>query len=298
LFAYLEGGARLLAQHFGSAHTETKLQKIEEYLRLFTTVLKRQDFETVYIDAFAGTGAWKQGGSSSVQLDLLEFDGVAKGSARRALEVSPPFSWYVFIEQNRRKYAALCELAAEFPSKRELVKFVRADANAAIAQLCREIDWRRTRAVVFLDPFGMQVEWSTVETLAATRAVDLWYLVPTGIGINRQIPRVGDIPRRRGERIDRVLGTPEWRERFVKREQTPADLFGFTAARQVKATDAAAVTEFVMERLRTVFSGGVASNWLPLGWRGRPMYSLVFACANPSPKASSLALRLANAVLR
>jgi three-Cys-motif partner protein len=144
----------------------------------------------------------------------------------------------------------------------------------------------------------MQVDWHTVETIAATRAVDLWYLVPTGVGINRQIPLRGEIRRRRGERIDRVLGTPDWRERFMAIQQTPQDLFGYSTTVQVKTTNIGAVTEFVRERLRTIFLGGVAENWLPLGWRGLPMYSLVFACANPSAKANTLALRLANAVLK
>ncbi|WP_373487263.1 hypothetical protein [Blastomonas sp.] len=57
------------------------------------------------------------------------------------------------------------------------------------------------------------------------------------------------------------------------------------------------LTSFVQERLRTVFKGGVSDKALPLGRGGRHEFSLIFACANPSKKASSLALKLANAVL-
>jgi hypothetical protein len=38
---------------------------------------------------------------------------------------------------------------------------------------CKERNWQKERAVVYLDPYGMQVEWSTIEALAATKAIDL-----------------------------------------------------------------------------------------------------------------------------
>lgn len=47
--------------------------------------------------------------------------------------------------------------------------------------------WRsfRRRAVVFLDPFGMQVEWRTIERIGQTKAIDLWILFPLGVAVNR-----------------------------------------------------------------------------------------------------------------
>jgi hypothetical protein len=38
---------------------------------------------------------------------------------------------------------------------------------------------------VFLDPFGMQVDWNVIEQLALTKAVDLWLLFPLGTGVMR-----------------------------------------------------------------------------------------------------------------
>jgi three-Cys-motif partner protein len=45
------------------------------------------------------------------------------------------------------------------------------DANAAIRKLCGEIDWGRTRGVIFLDPFGASLEWKTLKVIAATKAL-------------------------------------------------------------------------------------------------------------------------------
>jgi hypothetical protein len=45
-------------------------------------------------------------------------------------------------------------------------------------QLCGGIAWHRTRGVIFLDPFGASLEWETLKFIAATKALDVWYLFP------------------------------------------------------------------------------------------------------------------------
>jgi three-Cys-motif partner protein len=234
----------------------------------------------------------------NTQGQLLDFDMVAEGSARRALRVDPPFDRYVFIEKSERKSSALRQLGAEFPSVKDRIEVITKDANEALCELCQRTDWRKARAVVFLDPFGFQVEWPTVEALARTKSVDLWYLVPTGIGINRQITTDGRVLTEGGERIDAMLGTQEWRPLLVKTETTPVNLFGETETRSIKSGGIDEIAEFVLERLAGIFKGGVARYGWPLGSQGRAMYTLVFACANPTLKASQLALRLADAVLK
>ncbi|MEW6074198.1 MAG: hypothetical protein AB1726_16580 [Planctomycetota bacterium] len=50
------------------------------------------------------------------------------------------------------------------------------------------------RKVLFLDPYGMQVEWVTIEAVAQTKAIDLWVLFPLGVGVNRLLTKSGEIP--------------------------------------------------------------------------------------------------------
>ena len=38
----------------------------------------------------------------------------------------------------------------------------------------------RTVPSLFLDPYGMQVEWATIESIAHTQAIDLWLLFSAG----------------------------------------------------------------------------------------------------------------------
>ncbi len=285
------------AQRFGSAHTEKKLGLVAHYLERYATALKNQPFKKLYIDAFAGTGSWTgRSQSDGPSLPLLDVEDIKEGSAVRALRVEPPFDHYIFIEKSRRKSSALRRLGQEFPDRAKRMEVITNDANEAIQELCQRTDWRKSRAVVFLDPYGFEVRWETVEVLARTRAVDLWYLVPTGIGINRQITRDGRILPEGGKRIDAMLGTTEWRSRLVRTETT-VDLFGLQT-HSLKAGGIDEIAELVLERLAGIFKGGVVKYGLPLGTQGKAMYTLVFACANPAPKARKLTQRLAGAVLR
>jgi three-Cys-motif partner protein len=58
--------------------------------------------------------------------------------------------------------------------------------------MVQERDWQKERAVVFLDPYGMQVEWSTIEALAPTKGIDLWNLLPLGMGVARLLTYNGN----------------------------------------------------------------------------------------------------------
>ena len=41
----------------------------------------------------------------------------------------------------------------------------------------------------FIDPYGMDLKWSSIEVLKGL-GIDLWILVPTGIGVNRLLKKM------------------------------------------------------------------------------------------------------------
>jgi three-Cys-motif partner protein len=65
--------------------------------------------------------------------------------------------------------------------------------------------------VVFLDPFGMQVPWSTLEALAKTKAIEVLINFPLGMAIQRLLTRSGEIPEGWQMSLDTFFGSPEWR---------------------------------------------------------------------------------------
>lgn len=291
---------------FGGDWTEEKLKRVAKYLNAYTTALKKQRFRKLYIDAFAGTGY--RGTSDADDANVLQADMFAdadagdsenmksllKGSARLALEVEPPFDEYHLIEANRPRWNALKGLATEFPDLVNRINFVLGDANEEVTKICKNTAWgNKTRAVAFLDPFGAQVDWKTIEVIAATEAIDLWYLFPL-MAVVRMTPRDGNVPRPWAERLDKMLGDTGWREAFYARDSVP-DLFGDHALH--KTTQVNRVEQYLLSRLRTVFPA-VSKKVLRLPEeKGRTMFLLVFACANPKPKAMGLALKIAGDIL-
>lgn len=63
-------------------------------------------------------------------------------------------------------------LKQEFPDRAARIDIQQGDANEKIQALCAK-SWRSRRAVLFLDPYGMQVEWQTIEAIARTKAIGL-----------------------------------------------------------------------------------------------------------------------------
>jgi three-Cys-motif partner protein len=283
-------------QAFGGEHTRRKLDVVAGYLAAYVTVMKKQDFRLHYVDGFAGSGASTSKAESLKSDDptLFPTADVMEGSPVRALGIEPPFDQYVFIEKNEDNVLSLSGLRAQLPGRQ--IQIVHGDANERLREFCDRITTNRLdRAVIFLDPFGLSVRWETIQRIAATKKVDLWYLVPVD-GMSRQIKDDGSfLPG--ASKIDELWGSPAWRAKAVRR--TPIDdLFGGVDERLEKIARAKQFSEMFREHLQDVFAGGVAKTYLPLGRGKRHDFSLMFACANPSQAASQTAMRIANPILR
>jgi three-Cys-motif partner protein len=285
---------------FGGPWTETKLEVLKNYLKAYTQALKKQSFRKDYIDAFAGTG-YRTKTSDQPQGGRLPFreydeDGPSElldGSARIALKVTPSFDKHIFIEKNAERCAELEKLRHEFPEKAPDIHIIKGDANQAIQAMCSE-DWSNRRAVLFLDPYGMQVEWATIESIAGTKAIDLWVLFPLGIGVNRLLTRSGEIPESWRSRLNTLLGTEDWYDEFYKKYTDP-DLFGNEEER-VEKVSLETIGRYFNDRLRQVFAG-VAEPGVLKNKTNSQMYLFCFAVSNENEKAKSLALRIADNIL-
>lgn len=287
---------------FGGDWTTQKLEVLAKYLRAYTTALKAQPFRKAFIDAFAGTGyrdaPHGRGDDDQVLLfpDLAadEPQALLDGSARLALSTEPPFDRYIFIEQSPARCAQLEDLKREFPLVADRVEIRQGDANEKIRALCSRGSWSSHRAVLFLDPYGMQVEWQTIEAVARTRAIDLWLLFPLGIGVNRLLTKSGQIPEKWKHRLDLLLGTKDWYEEFYRVEATPT-LFGDEQERVIKAS-MESIGRYFNERLKQVFAGVAEAPGVLRNSANNPLYLLCFAVGNERGKVP--ALRIAEFLLK
>jgi three-Cys-motif partner protein len=282
---------------FGGDWTEEKLKKLEEYLSRYRLIFSRSVragyFRTWYVDAFAGTGSRVE---SAPALDLLEPEAQEAtryfaGSAKRALSLTSPFDRYLFIEKSKARCEDLRSMiASEHSNLLARCEFKQLDANEALRAWCKERDWSKDRAVVFLDPYGLQVDWQTIQALGATRGVDLWYLFP--LSLRRLLTKDGLIDPSWQERLDKLLGTQDWKARFYK-ERVKADLFGESTGVERDAT-IENIKEFIEERLNTCFYS-VAKGLVLMNSRSSPLYLLCFAAANKN--GAPIALRIAQSIL-
>lgn len=293
----------MVKHKFGGDWTTDKLERIRKYLCAYTKIFKAnpkaQFLETIYVDAFAGTGqridssTAMEKGESLFALDA-DAETFKEGSARIALGVEPSFDQYVFIERNPKRADDLHRLVHEFPEKSAKIRIEAQEANAFLQSWCRERDWRRCRAVVFLDPYGMQVNWKTLEAVAATRAIDLWLLFPLGVAVNRLLTGAELPPAKWGNALTRIFGTEDWMATFYppRKEQT---LFGPESVCSKEARPDA-IGRFFLQRLESIFAG-VANRPLPLqNSRGTPIYLLCFAAGNP--RGAPTAVKIAQDILK
>lgn len=298
----------MVAQPFGDEYTKQKLQTVERYLKPYATALNDK-FKLLYVDACAGSGASIPKSATKSEAEdaqqalegfgrpVLDSDQIVIGSALRALSINPPFHRYLFNDLDRKNVQSLMEaIDGRFAHLKDRITTTNLDANDMLRQMAASYDWRETRAVVFLDPFGLQIRFETLEILAQTRAIDLWYLVPV-FAMYRQVSGDGEINPDGGPRVDAALGTTAWRDGAVKVEPVANDLFEAERFKTKRAMDIHAFEMFAKERLASAFGGRVLDKTLPLGKNGVHYFSLMFAWANPEPKAE-LAAKLAKAVLK
>jgi len=288
---------------FGGPWTEEKLTRLRKYLEAYTVIFTKHErarrFRRVYVDAFAGTGIRKQssGETSEYSLPLFEEDYEAqqfiKGSAQVALEIEPPFHEYLFIEKDPAFAADLAELKHSYAKLADRIVVRKGDANTILVEWTRASDWYCQRAVVFLDPYGMQVEWPTLKALAETKAVDLWLLFPLGQGVNRLLTRDAPPTGPWADRLTATFGTDEWRTAFYR--PSSQSHFLDDDPRYVKEARFESITRFFLKRLDSIFEK-VAPNPLVLrNSKNNPIFLLCFAAANK--KGATTAVKIARDLL-
>ncbi len=289
----------MIQQSFGGDWTEEKLNRVRKYLVAYATIMSKYNFRYAYIDAFAGTGyrELKEDEEPSTLMlpELVEQESKKffDGSARIALQTEPRFTKYIFIEKDENKIAELNKLKAEFTNLANDITIIQSDANIYINELCAK-NWETNRAVLFLDPFGMQVPWSTIASIARTEAIDLWYLFPIGIAANRLLKKDGNIKPSIRTRLDEVFGTSEWYQTFYS-IRTDRDLFGNYSLTE-KTANFQLIANYFVERLKTVFEGVAENPLLLVNSQNSPLYLLCFASANK--KGAPTAIKIAQHILK
>lgn len=252
--------------------SEEKLKLLGKYLNAYTKIMKGQAWcrnGYYYIDAFAGSGKPK----------AKDEERYIDGSPAVALKIKYPFKSYIFIEKEDWRIENLKKIKEAFQNIEIEIK--QGDCNKIISdEIVTRIRYKNfNRGIIFLDPFGMDIEWSTIENIARTRALEIFLNFPA-MAINRAVLKNNPykLDEEQIARMNRFWGTTEWRINIYK--EVP-NLFG-THIEKVPQTGKSLGLLF-QKRLEQVFSK-VTFPLLMKNSKGAPLYCLIFAGHNQTGK--------------
>jgi len=287
---------------FGGSWTQEKLDRVGAYLEAYTTIFhaneRAQYFTTYYVDAFAGTGHRQDSNASTGLQEIEDNDSQAneflEGSVSIALNAKPGFDRFLFIERSPKRFRELDQLVRNHP-KANRISVLQGDANERLLEWRRSIDWKKTRAVVFLDPYGMQVNWETIAELGATQGIDLWLLFPIGMAVMRLLTRKRLPPPEWEAALTRIFGDDEWKNRFYV-QNPQISMFEDETENFVRDANWQKVADYLVERLKTVFPAVHRKPYPLFNSQKIPLYLLCFAASNE--KGAPTALKIANHLLQ
>ncbi len=239
-----------MANQFGGKWTKDKIETFVKYTKAYLEIMKdRPYFSLIYFDGFAGSGAIMQDGND---YDLLE------GVAKQVLDIDQPriFDIYYFVEKDQNNQTTLeAMVKSQYPNRNAFV--VCNDCNnrlLTMAQFLNRPQNKKYKVLAFIDPYGMQVKWSSLEALKDL-SIDMWILVPTGLGVTRLLKNNGEIEDSLMERLKTFLGlgSEEIKNYFYKSVST-TNLFGEDETLLVKERRIAQkAAELYRERLNSIF---------------------------------------------
>jgi three-Cys-motif partner protein len=222
------------------------------------------------------------------------------GSALRVLSASRSsarrFNHFTLIDADKPSCTELESVVdSDFPETKDRVNVLCEDANAALDEYIGSMDWGNTRALVFLDPYGLEVRWDTIMRLAGTGACDVWYLFPLG-GVIRMMTNDGQIPDTWQARLDQLFGTHDWYHEFYSTARQKS-LFGEGHDLMYKDASTQHVVTYVRERLLTAFPA-VSKAGIFRNRKGAPLFALLLGVSNPRRPAQNAALRIGNHLVK
>ena len=262
---------------WGGPWTEQKLDCFTRYVKAYLTIMnayrEKYHWKLIYFDGFAGCGDRQIQedavdktidifGSQNVdEMDIKLYQGAAERVVRLEQEMEG-FDFYYFIDKYEDNLTRLELKLAGYNTKGRKI-FRANDANVETRNLAQAMkkDTETPQSVshpyhlktlCLLDPFGMSIDWETIEKLAG-KSLDLWILVPTGSIISRLLKNDGELMY--PETLERFFGLPKelLMDRFYKKTYEPS-LFGGETEKTIKTKNVIAeIANLYCEQLGTLF---------------------------------------------
>lgn len=282
-------------EEWGGPWTEKKLKAFQDYVVAYLTIMNRHPYwQTIYFDGFAGSGTRKEKLDNALYLALdisEEEQGGYKGAAQRLSELNEPhrFDYYYFVDKDDKAVLKLeTKLRPLNEGKKGNLQFRSGDCNTALLKLAEALHQKKSpngkalkyASLLFLDPFGMHIEWSSLERLRDTRS-DVWILLPTAVIVNRLLDRKGEL--KASAKLSSYFGLSEQeiRSRFYM-PTGQRSMFSEEEQYRKVADPINTISKLYIERLNTIWSQVTKSPLRLNNRKGAPLFHFVFASNNAS----------------
>lgn len=199
-----------------------KLHYVKRYIYMFTTSMHKKPWRSIrYIDLFAGTGKCRVKNSNQILL----------GSTLLALTAEQPFTNYIFVDKNSQSINSLTQRSQE---KQRLVQidYYIGNSNIIVHDIVKHIQekdgvfipgkWKSLNLTV-LDPYGLELEWKTIASLAQVEKMDL-IIYYSQSGLTRNLKQCYAIEN--DTIIDRFFGDREWRAIYGSEQKKGKSMAG------------------------------------------------------------------------
>lgn len=248
--------------------SEVKLEIVRDYARAYSQILSAQKNPSlyhIYIDGFAGRG---------LHLSKRTGEYVA-GSPLNALNISPPFREFHFVDLDGSKVKQLRDVASE----RRDVYVHEKDCNEVLLKevfprVCYE-NYRR--GLCLLDPYGLHLNWEVIHSAGQMKSLEIFLNFPVmDMNMNVLWHDRSRVDTRQAERMDAYWGDRSWEKAaYTKRR----DLFDELEEK----ADNEDVAEAFRARLKDVAGFAHVLPPMPMrNTRGATVYYLFFASHKPA----------------
>lgn len=279
---------------WGGPWTEKKLQAFSKYVTAYLIIMKKFSYwETIYFDGFAGSGTKEKVVKTELyeQLKITEAEErTYKGAAERVLTLKDDlaFNYYYFIDKKEESLEKLKGKLKDIKGKK--IEFRSGDANKWIKELAKALKTKEYAALIFLDPFGMQIDWTSIEELKGTRS-DVWILVPTGVIVNRLLDKAAEL-----KYIDKLESFFGLTEKEIKaifyKQEVKQTLFGEEEIISKISKPIEKIAKIYATRMKTIWKHVTEDPLVLKNRNGVPIFHFVFASNNQN------ALKIAKQIIQ
>jgi len=156
-------------------------------------------YRRFYIDLFSGPGLCRNKETGE------EIDGSP------LIALSKSFTDFIFVESNNNSLEILQSRIALRAETRS-VKCIHGDAIKTIGNIISIVPQQDTLALLFADPFNINLKMSSLQRLTEKLRIDLLLHFPWGTYLHRVIPLLTSLQNDTKYTVDEFFGTPKWTE--------------------------------------------------------------------------------------